>query len=318
MRVPDFFIIGHEKCGTTSLFRILNSHPHIFMPEIKETRFFMREALPSGTPRDPRAVRPRTLPEYLSLFSGAGADQRSGEASPQYIRSHDAARRIAALQPDALVIATLREPATFLWTYHLQCVKSGIETQTDLRKALALEPRRRRGEAIPKGCRAPDRLLYAEHVKYVQQLERYADVLSAEQVFVLIYEDFRNDNAKAIREILRFLGVEERAPLASSGSRTGRKGVRSATLNNLTRVLKDARARPAEAHPLLRAANAMTPRALEPLWRRVVYSTPPPPDARVVNELRARFKPEVVALSEYLRRDLVSEWGYRHVERLQP
>jgi hypothetical protein len=27
-------------------------------------------------------------------------------------------------------------------------------------------------------------------------------------------------------------------------------------------------------------------------------------------ELRHRFKPEVVALSEYLQRDLVSLWGY--------
>jgi hypothetical protein len=27
-------------------------------------------------------------------------------------------------------------------------------------------------------------------------------------------------------------------------------------------------------------------------------------------ELRRRFKPEVVALSEYLNRDLVSLWGY--------
>ena len=29
-----------------------------------------------------------------------------------------------------------------------------------------------------------------------------------------------------------------------------------------------------------------------------------------MQELRRRFKPEVVALSEYLQRDLVALWGY--------
>jgi hypothetical protein len=33
-----------------------------------------------------------------------------------------------------------------------------------------------------------------------------------------------------------------------------------------------------------------------------------------MRELRVRFKAEVVALSEYLGRDLVSEWGYDRVE----
>ena len=49
------------------------------------------------------------------------------------------------------------------------------------------------------------------------------------------------------------------------------------------------------------------------LRRRVVYGTPRSPDERVILELRRRYKPEVVALSEYLGRDLVTLWGYEHV-----
>ncbi len=33
-----------------------------------------------------------------------------------------------------------------------------------------------------------------------------------------------------------------------------------------------------------------------------------------MQELRRRFKPEVVALSEYLQRDLVALWGYDDVD----
>jgi hypothetical protein len=50
-RVPDFVIICHEKCGTTSLHHILGQHPRIFMPDMKEPRFF----IPDGSSNTPRA-----------------------------------------------------------------------------------------------------------------------------------------------------------------------------------------------------------------------------------------------------------------------
>src|SRR5580693_6355814 len=34
-RIPDFFIVGHAKCGTTALYEMLRRHPQIFMPEYK-------------------------------------------------------------------------------------------------------------------------------------------------------------------------------------------------------------------------------------------------------------------------------------------
>ncbi len=48
--------------------------------------------------------------------------------------------------------------------------------------------------------------------------------------------------------------------------------------------------------------------------RRVLYGRPAEADEDVMRELRVRFKGEVVALSEYLGRDLVNEWGYDRVE----
>src|SRR5271156_4428937 len=73
-RVPDFFIIGHEKCGTTALYKLLAGHPQIYMPELKEPRFFVAD--PAGRkPADGEGlgVRPRTLDEYLALFAPAAA-----------------------------------------------------------------------------------------------------------------------------------------------------------------------------------------------------------------------------------------------------
>jgi hypothetical protein len=71
--------------------------------------------------------------------------------------------------------------------------------------------------------------------------------------------------------------------------------------------------------PLSRAARAtvkaLTPRGLRRemlgvTQRRVVHGNARPADESLMIELRRRFKGEVVALSEYLDRDLVTLWGY--------
>jgi hypothetical protein len=61
--------------------------------------------------------------------------------------------------------------------------------------------------------------------------------------------------------------------------------------------------------------KALTPqqlrlKALHTTRHRVLYANPREPDAELMLELRRRFKGEVVALSQYLGRDLVTLWGY--------
>ncbi len=137
-RVPDFFIVGHHKSGTTALYEMLKRHPQIFMPDLKEPRFFAGDLPARLEPPTARRL-PATLEEYLALFADARPDQRAGEASPSYLRSHAAAGAIARLAPDARIIAILREPASFVRSMHLQLVQSHVETERDLAKALAAE-----------------------------------------------------------------------------------------------------------------------------------------------------------------------------------
>lgn len=316
-RVPDFFIVGHEKCGTTALYRMLKSHPQIYMPDLKEPRFFVLDGRGRGPRQVAVGVRPRTLDGYLSLFAAAGPEQRAGEASPQYIRSPTAASRIAEVQPEARIIVILREPATFLRSYHLQCVQSDLEDQKDFRKALALEQPRREGREIPRRCEAPERLLYSDHVRYVEQLRRFHAVFPPEHVLVLNYEDFRRDNQASVRTVLRFLDVDDTLPIEEIQTQP-LKAPRFVRLHQMTFAVRIAYNKPAMAGPLSRAVSALLPRrlrgsALEAAWRRLVYAEPGPPDEELMADLRRRYKPEVVALSEYLDRDLVTLWGYDNV-----
>jgi hypothetical protein len=207
-RIPDFFIVGHAKCGTTALYQMLRRHPQIFMPELKEPLFFatdlrMRFQRPAAGPL------PTELDDYLSLFAAAGSTQRVGEASSSYLWSREAAGRIAAVQPDARIVAILREPASFLRSLHLQLLQNHIESQKSLRRALALEQPRREGKQIPRRCTRPQALMYSERVRYVTQLRRFHEQFGRERVLVLIYDDFRAENEATVRGVLRFLDVDD-------------------------------------------------------------------------------------------------------------
>jgi Sulfotransferase domain len=315
-RAPDFLVVGHQKCGTTALHLLLKSHPQIFMPEVKEPRFFASD-MRSRFGAKATVGRPLTLDGYLALFAAARADQRIGEASPQYLRSSVAAANIAQVQPAARIIAILREPASFLRSFHMQMVSSNVESQSDFRKALALEPARRKGKRVPRRCHQPGALLYSEHVRYVEQLGRYYDRFPAENVLVLIYDDFRADNDATVRRVLRFLDVDDSVALETVQTKPLR-AVRSVPLHQLADAARMARWNPQGGRRLGRAVNALTPGplrsdAFKAFWRRTVYRAPDPPDQALMLELRARFKGEVVALSEFIRRDLVAEWGYENI-----
>src|SRR5207253_3185006 len=164
------------------------------------------------TPPRPEGT-PHTLEEYASLFAGAAPGQRVGEASALYLWSRTAAERIAAVQPDARIVAIFREPASFLNSLHLQLVETYIETESNFADALALEAERRLGRKIPRYTYWPQLLLYSEHVRYAEQLRRYHAAFSREQVLVLIYDDFRRDNEATVRQVLRFLDVDEDVPV---------------------------------------------------------------------------------------------------------
>ncbi len=239
-----------------------------------------------------------------------------GESSPAYLMSSTAAQRIAELQPDARIIAILREPASFLRSFHLQCLRNHVETEKDFGKAIALEADRREGRRIPRYSHRPHELLYSDHVRYVQQLLTYEAAFPRERILVLIYEDFRRDNEGTVRQVLRFLDVDDTAPIEPIEANPSRSA-RSPRVNELVRSVYVGRG------PVARGVKAgiksVTSRKarlelLRVTHRHVMYGEPQRPDERVMLELRRRFKGEVIALSRHLDRDLVSLWGYDGID----
>lgn len=314
-RVPEFFVVGHHKCGTSALYEMLRRHPQIYMPDVKETWYFASELRSPGKRRR-LAERPETREEYLALFDAAGPDQRIGENSPAYLLSRTAARRIADMQPDARIIAILREPASFLRSFHLQCLRNHVETEKSFAKAIALEADRREGRSMPRHSARPHELLYSNHVRYVEQLQSYHAVFAPERVLVLIYDDFRRDNEATVRRVLDFLDVEDAAPIEAVETNPSYR-VRSPQLHELVRSVYLGRgplSRTVKAGLTSLTSRELRRKMLRLTLRNVVYGQPQGEDESVMRELRRRFKTEVVAIGEYLDRDLVSLWGYDQLD----
>ncbi len=313
-RLPDFFIVGHGKSGTTAMYEMLRRHPQIYMPDGKEPWFFADE-LHERTPPRPQGT-PKTLAEYAAWFDCAEPGQRVGEATALYLWSHTAAGRIAQVCPDARIIAILREPADFLHSLHLQWVQTYIETESDFATAIALESDRREGRALSPHTYWPQVLLYSEHVRYVEQLSRYRAVFPPEQVKILIYDDFRADNEHTIRDVLRFLDVDDEVPVDAVEANPT-VSPRSQRLNELVHAVGVGRG--PVSRTVKESIKAITPAgprraAFHAVRRQLVFGAPPAPDERVMRELRLRFREEVEAASTYLDRDLVELWGYDRLD----
>jgi hypothetical protein len=314
--VPDFFIVGQPKSGTTSLYWMLRQHPQIFLPDLKEPQFlasdgparpvYYARALPGSPDRRPRAIeRPRTLDAYLALFDDAQPGQRVGESSTFYLLSHTAAAKIAELQPEARIIAILREPVSFIRSLHLTSLLISYESERDLKKAMSLEAARREGKHLPRGAVRPQILQYSEHARYVEQLRRYHERFPPEHVLVLLFDDLWGDTEATVRRVLRFLDVDEDYPIKRVNTNATKSAVRSPRLKSLLESIAARRGPPRSGR-----LEALSRRAVRLLRRRVVMGEPLPMEESFALELRRRFKPEVLALSEYLDRDLVSLWGY--------
>jgi hypothetical protein len=294
----DFFLIGQPKAGTTAIHEMLSQHPRIFMSRPKEPQFFAadmkRRFDPEGWP-----VLPQSLDEYLALFADASPDQLRGDASTLYMPSRVAAAQIAEFNPDARVVAVVREPASLLRSLHLQTLGDRNEDERDLRRALELEPERRAGRMIPETCYRPQELLYSDHPRYVEQLRRFAGL----ETLVLAYDDLRADNNAAVNRILRFLGLEE---IEVEPVRANRSVV--VRSHRAGRVLHRISTGPARWLGRV-APRQLRRRALAAAYAQV-QKQPPPLDPELAAELKRRYAPEVAALSDYLGRDFAGLWGY--------
>jgi hypothetical protein len=296
---PNFFIAGAPKCGTTALYRYLQPHPNIFLPEIKEPHFFAKDL--GSYPRI------KTAEDYSALFADAGERHlRVGEASVYYLRSTVAIPAIRAFNPEARIIAMFRNPVDMVYSLHSQLLYVAEENVADFETAWRLQERRSRGLDLPPRIRSPLLVQYADIGRFGTQTQRLLSCFPAEQVRIILYDDFAASPRRVYDEVIAFLGVphDQRAEFPKINEN---KSARLAWLRRFSR----------KPPPVLREAIRSLKRAvggegLSAAKKKLVAlntsrerRAPLAPELRA--ELVAAFRDEVALLSRLLGRDL-SHW----------
>lgn len=194
-----FFIIGAQKGGTTALFEYLRHHPQIYMPPEKEAEFFT-EGEP--TQQSWSAYRERFL-------TPGGQAQAVGTASPQYMCDASVPRRMAAIVPDARLIAVLRDPIARAVSHYKMCRRRGDERRNFTQAVEAqLEP-----GALDKPRSLPvhdvaERDAYVAWGEYARILDNFLAHFPREQLLILYSEDLRAKREETLRRACRHLGVD--------------------------------------------------------------------------------------------------------------
>ena len=201
MKKPNFFLVGAPKCGTTALYRYLQSHPRIFLPEVKEPHYFATDF--------PGMQRMRDESDYMRLFRPAGEQHAAiGEGSVMYLCSVEAVANLRRFNPNSKLIVMLREPAKMLHSLHSQYLYSQNEDEASFERAWRMQEERAAGRSIPKTCVDPVKLQYARIARFAEQVERVYQQFPAEQVKVILQEDFNKSPKEQYEATLAFLGLE--------------------------------------------------------------------------------------------------------------
>ena len=219
--LPSFLVLGAQRAGTSTLFFHLRQHPEISGPRgaeksvdwPKELHFF-DEKFGKGVDWY-RAFFP--LEASRSLARRRGRDRIAGEATPNYLFHPQAPPRAAEVLPSARLIALLRDPVERAYSHYQLMHRTGRENLTFV-DALAAEAERLAGErdamqTVPD-FRGPHHRHHAYVARglYAEQLERWLDHFSREQLLVIRAEDFRDRPAEIFAQTLAFLGVQPWMP----------------------------------------------------------------------------------------------------------
>jgi hypothetical protein len=180
--LPNLFVIGAPKAGTTSLHHYLSLHPEIAMSTVKEPQLFAT-GYPDG------------LARYEGLFVDPVAPVR-GESSAvysQYPHWADIPERIAREVPEARFVYVVRDPVERALAHFRQHVRDSKEGRSPA--------------AAFAGFREPDHT-YLAPSRYATQLERYLRLFDRDRVRVVDHARLLGERAATLAELFAFVGVD--------------------------------------------------------------------------------------------------------------
>jgi hypothetical protein len=299
--LPNVYLIGAPKAGTTSLSRWLESHHEVF---------FCRPKEPSYWADDYPGIRAyhgiRTLRDYESLYASpeAQAVPHRVDGSTSYLYSTEAVPAIVRAVPDAKFIVAIRNPPDLLASLHRTQLIALNEDEPDF----ALAWRRSLAGRLPQ-----TRFLDASQIDYPLKgslgaaAHRLLQVASRSNVHFVRFEKLARTPEAAWRDLAEFLELSDETVPSFEVHNSSTKMYRSHRVHRL----KHRPPRPLAAP--VRALRRLSRQSSNPVWirwRGIMWQGMDRPkiDPRMASELTEYFADDVQLLANVTGLDL-SDWG---------
>lgn len=281
-RLPNFLVVGAQRGGTTWLYECLRAHPEVYVPDTKEVNFFSD----IGAENFPKGVA-----WYKGFFEEATSQHRAlGEITPEYLVDEKAPSRIRRLLGDIKIIVIVRNPIERAYSSYGRGLRENnwnYSFETFLEENVDY--------CIDRGM-------------YWEQLQRYLECFSEDNVQVMVYEDLLDDPLSYISTVFAFLDVDSSfvPPVVDKRFNIGVSQV--SWFVRLVVFLRDLVYR----IPLVSRSVKLVQRSS--VGNRIVQSLlgknrENRVDLRARYDLSALFAEDVRKLSQFLERDLNAEWG---------
>lgn len=304
---PDFFIIGAQKAGTTSLCAALDGLTSIALSRPKEPMLLSRDELelhPHFFAEQPQAWDAcdwehhpdAMLAGYAACFAHAQPGVLLGDGSTSYLNALQVPKRIASTNSNAKIIVLLRDPAKRAYSAYWHYVKTGTACES-----FANHLRFENGMTIRSG-------------HYVEHITRWLTHIPRAQCHFILYEQMLRDPVATLHDLCHFLGITPPATVslpAENQARTPRLLSLQLAINYLYRRL--GRSTSAIANPSRIAAagetQSLLDRALYPLLEWNLREGPYPPMAKALHRRLDIYYARVNAgLVDLTGLDVSSHW----------
>ncbi|MDP6435835.1 MAG: sulfotransferase [Gammaproteobacteria bacterium] len=314
MPVPNFFLVGGPRCGSTFLYHYLEQHPDIFFSARKETHFFSKDfhaecdELQGERGKEMTIFSIRDEQEYLDQYADCGAATTIGDASTSHLYSRVAAQGIAEFNPEAKILISIRNPVDQMRSWHSYLVRHREEPVTNFAEAVRRNAMGLAAGDYSNALRHATRINYRYITDYGMHLERFRQYFSDDQILVVVFDDFMVNPAREFRQIMEFLGVDPNiADELNYEKRNTNKQLMFASLFGRL-VNRDSFLR--------KIGDAILPRSFaKTIHSRLItaFTTSherPDDNREAVSELREELRPRIARLGSLIDRDLVSLWGF--------
>lgn len=277
MQPLSFIVPGFSKCGTTTLCSLLDQHPDIYIPPIKEPNFFNREDYDQH------------WGEYQQLFENCGPATRLGEGSTFYTtvkHEQEARERIKRHYPDIKLIFIARDPikrieSSFRESHH-SSPRFGFDTPFDTADALREMP------------------VFIDDTRYWTRLNNYREHFPKQNIHILFLEDLTAQTGVELQKCFRFLGVDPEVKIQGQ-SRQLNAGTSKLYDSRLLRRIRNNRF---TGIPLSKVSIDTQDRIFSKLGLRRTFKKPISLHAETRHRLLSELESEMASLLDYAGKPL--------------